>query len=83
MNHLIDFGVYALVGCTKFFCCLVSCACPGIFPIFWRLLEFSKSTFINTIRVSYSLDPNQAWRYVEPDLGLNCLQKLSTDDTRR
>ena len=30
-----------------------------------------------------SLDQDQAQCSVEPDLGLNCLQKLSADDTRR
>ena len=34
-------------------------------------ITFSKNSFRNTIRVSNSLDP---------DLGLNSLQRLSTDD---
>ena len=29
------------------------------------------------------LDPNQARRFVGPDLDPNCLQKLSADDTSR
>ena len=29
------------------------------------------------------LDPDQARHFVGPDLGPNCLQKLSADDTRR
>ena len=46
---------------------------------------FSKSTFLknsfrNAIRVSTSLDPDQARRFVGPDLGLNCSQRLSADD---
>ena len=46
---------------------------------------FSKSTFLensfrNTIRVSNSLDPDQARHFVGPDLGPNCLQRLSADD---
>ena len=44
---------------------------------------FSKNSFRNTIVVSKSLDPDQAGRSVGPDLGPNCLQKLSADDTRR
>ena len=45
---------------------------------------FSKSTFLkkscrNTIRVSNSLDPNQAQHFVRPDQGPNCLQKLSAE----
>ena len=38
---------------------------------------------MNTIRVSNSLDPDQARRSVGPDLGTNCLQRLSADDTSR
>ena len=42
-----------------------------------------KNSFTNIIRVSNSLDPGQAQNFVRPDLGPNCLQKLSADDTRR
>ena len=35
------------------------------------------------IRVSYSLDLDQARRYVGPDVGPNYLQKLSAADTWR
>ena len=33
--------------------------------------------------MSNSLDPDQAGHSVGPDLGPNCLQKLSADDSRR
>ena len=33
------------------------------------------------MRESNSLDPDQAHRYVGPDLDPNCLQKLSADNT--
>ena len=33
--------------------------------------------------MSNSLDPDQAHCFVGPDLGPNCLQKLSVDDTSR
>ena len=33
--------------------------------------------------MSIKLDPDQARHFVGPDLGLNCLQRLSADDTRR
>ena len=33
--------------------------------------------------VSNSLDPDQDRRSVGPDLGPNCLQRLSADDTSR
>ena len=49
---------------------------------------FSKSTFLknssrNIIRVSNSLDPDQALYFVRPGQGPNSLQRLSADDTRR
>ena len=31
--------------------------------------------------MSNSLDPDQAQHFVKPDLGPNCLQKLSADNT--
>ena len=36
-----------------------------------------------SIRLSNSLDPDQARHFVGPDLGPNCLQKLSADDISR
>ena len=33
--------------------------------------------------MSNSLDPDQARQNVRPDLGPNCLQRLSADDTSR
>ena len=35
------------------------------------------------IKMSNSLDPNQARHSARPDLGPNCLQKLSEDNTSR
>ena len=43
----------------------------------------SKNSFRNTIRVSNSLDLDQARHFVGPDLGPNCLQSLSADDASR
>ena len=39
-----------------------------------------QKAFRNTIRVSNSLDPDQARHFVGPDLGPKCLQRLSADD---
>ena len=55
---------------------------------FCRLLFFSKLTFLknsfrNTIRVANSLDPDQARHFVGPELGPNCLQRLSAGNIRR
>ena len=40
---------------------------------------FKKKSFRNTIRASNSLDPDQARHFVGPDLGPNCLQRLSAE----
>ena len=46
------------------------------------LLLFLKKTFLGNIsRVSSSLDPDHAQCFVGPDLGPNCLQRLSAHDT--
>ena len=42
-------------------------------------LTLSKNYFNNIIRVSNSLDPDQARHLVGPDLGSNCLQRISAD----
>ena len=44
-------------------------------------IDFLKNSFRNTIRKSNSLDPDQARSFVGPDLGPNCLPRLSADDT--
>ena len=44
---------------------------------------FSQISFRNAIKGPYSLDPDQARRFVGPDLGPNCRQMLSADDTSR
>ena len=46
-------------------------------------LPLSKYSFRNTIRVSNGFDPDQDCRSVGPDLGPNCLQKISADDKSR
>ena len=53
------------------------------FADFFSKSTFSKKKIRNTIRVSNSLDPGQARHFVGPDLGPNCLQRLSADDTSR
>ena len=51
--------------------------------LFCRLIFFQNliNSSRNTISVSNSLDPDEARRFVGPDLGPNCLQTLSADDT--
>ena len=41
---------------------------------------FFKLNFRNTIRLSTVLDPDRAQRSVGPDLGQNCLQRISAED---
>ena len=43
-------------------------------------LTLDAGFFFNTIPVSNSLDPAQARHFVGPDLGPNCLQRLSADN---
>ena len=46
-------------------------------------LTFSNKSFVNTTRVSNRFDLDQARLFVRPDLGPNCLQGLSADDTSK
>ena len=53
--------------------------------LFCRLLIFFKLTFLkisfrNTVKVSNGLDPDQDQHFVGPDLGPNCLQRLSAEE---
>ena len=43
-------------------------------------MSFFKKKFRNTIRESNCLDPDQDRHSVDPDLGPNCLQRLSADE---
>ena len=44
-----------------------------------HILLFACWNFFNTIQVSKSFDPDQARHFVGPDLGPDCLQRLSAD----
>ena len=48
---------------------------------FLKIIHLKNS--LRNIRVSNSLDPDQARRFVGPDLGPNCLQILSGVDTSK
>ena len=50
---------------------------------FFQNQLFLKNLFRYTILVSNRLDRDQTCHFAEPDLGPNCLQKLSADDTGR
>ena len=62
---------------TGLFCILFCCL------LFFKKSTFSKNSFRNTIRLSNSLDPDQAQQNVGPYLGSNCFQMLSADGTNR
>ena len=49
----------------------------NIFKIFFQ------EHYLYIIRVSNGLDPDQDRQNVGPDLGPNCLQRLSADDKNR
>ena len=56
------------------------------FPAFFTSADFFKINFFekffrNTITVSNSLDSDTARRFIGPDLGPNCLQKLSAEES--
>ena len=54
------------------------------FTLFYCAIFYSLNTgFFNTITVSNSLDPDQTRHFVGPDLGPNCLQRLSADNKSR
>ena len=55
------------------------CLCCRL-PTFFSILTFSKNSFRNTIRMSNGLDQDQDQCSVHPDLGTNCLLRLSADD---
>ena len=51
---------------------------------FFSSVDFFKPISLrNAIRVSNSLDQEQAQRFVWPDLSPNCLQRLEADDNSR
>ena len=51
------------------------------FTVYCCAIFYSLNTeFFNTIRVSNSLDLDQTRHFIGPDLGPNCLQRLSADN---
>ena len=68
-------STYCMLGIFSLFCCRLL--------TFFKINFFPKRTFKNTIRVSIGLGSGQDRRSVGLDLGPNCLQILSADDTRK
>ena len=65
------------VGHTSFFSLLTCCV---ILHTFYDFCEFSFFDFPPE-KVSNSMDPDPARRFVGPDLGPKCLQNVSAEDT--
>ena len=61
-----------MMGNFSSFCCRLL--------IFFSKINFSKKFFQDTQSRSNRLDPDQDRHIVGPDLGPDCLQKLSADD---
>ena len=59
-------------------CMLGNFACFFVFCLFLSKASFLNSSFRNTIRVSSSLDPDQARHFVGPDLVPNSLLMFQT-----
>ena len=60
-------------------CMLGNFECFLSSAVFFQNRVFQINIFMNTIRVSNGLDPDQDRCLVCPDLGPNCLQRLSAD----
>ena len=52
---------------------LTLCMLGIFYDIFFKITLTEKKSFRHTIRVSHTLDPDQARHNVGPDLGQNCL----------
>ena len=64
---------------TLTFCMMGNFSCFFCRLLTFFKITFSKTSFKNTIRVSNGLDPDQDRNFVGPNLGTNCLQRLSAD----
>ena len=74
-----DFNSLKLYHKSKSACWIIFHALGVVCWLFSKLF-FSETSLRNTIRVSNSLDPDQGRLSVGPDLGPNCLQRLSAYD---
>ena len=75
-----DFGIYCTCAKPPLICaCWVIVHASVVICWLFSKWTFSKNSFRNTIWVSNSLDLDQYPCSVRPDLGPNCLQRLSPD----
>ena len=57
--------------------------CFFVCQFFFKIFFFRKILSEEILSVSNNLDPDQALHFIEPDLGPNCLQRLSAHDTSK
>ena len=72
-----------VTGASTLKCMLGNFSCVLSSADFFFKMIFPKNYFRITIRVSNSLDPDQARPFVGPNLGPACLQRLLADSTSR
>ena len=85
MLHVTRKGVLAIL-ISELSLVLALCLLGNFFMLFCRLLFFfSKSTFsknslgiLSVCQQSNSFNPDQVQHFVEPGLGSNCMQRLSS-----
>ena len=85
-NYPVGKGLKFLLFLDKEICLTLCMLCNFAFFFlssaeFFSKSSFWKNSFRNTIRVSNSLGPDQARQFVGPNLGPNCLQRLSAENT--
>ena len=78
--HVMHILVAMVAGVIDLFACWVSFHAFVVVCCLFSELLFLKNSLRNTFRVSNGLDPDQDRHFISPDMGINCLQRLSTDD---
>ena len=81
MAYYLTNGIHAVVYIGEMRGCVFIDSACWVICMFFVVCGYL--FFRNTIRVSNSLDPDQARCFVGPDLDPNCLQRLSADDKSR
>ena len=71
------YNLYNFTACLVIFHAFVVICCV------FSKLAFLKNSFMDTIRILNSLDPDWARHLVCLDPGLNCLLRLSADNVNR
>ena len=83
MSQLICVYFRIVLALTLTLCMLGNFHASVVICWLFSKSTFSKNSFRSTIIVSNGLDPDQDRHVVGPDLGPNCLQRLTTDDKSR